>query len=197
MKYFLSNPHPGSLPGRERETNLRPMIVPLIVSYTPTASLNRRAFCVLALAFLLPSSCDQLRTQPLTGHRDIAAALRPLLDLAYAGPDYPTYHAEFQSFQTIVQQKIAITPHEMRPHVHTIVAYLQVADKVLEWHTHHHEERQPPQLTTWTTHHPFLKAAIGARLEAPNAFDAETALQLLFEKTDQTLVAMQVKNKPI
>ena len=42
-----------------------------------------------------------------------------------------------------------------------------------------------------------LTGALGARLEAPHAFDAETALQLLFEKTDQTLVAMQVKNKPI
>lgn len=169
----------------------------MIAPDTLTASLNRKAWCVLALAFFFPSACDQLRTQPLTGHRDIAAALRPLLDLAYAGPDYPTYHAEFQAFQTFVQQKIEVTPHEMRPYVKTIVAYLQVADKVLEWHTQQPEEQQPSQLTTWTTHYPFLKAAIGAQLEAPHAFDAETALQLLFEKTDQTLVAMQVKNKPI
>ena len=159
--------------------------------------MNRNRLFLLVLACFFSPACDQLRTQPLTGHRDIAAALRPLLDSAYAGPDYPTYHAEFQAFHTLVQQKIAITPHEMRPYVHTIVAYLQVADKVLEWHTQQHGERQPPQLTTWTAHHPFLKAAIGARLEAPHAFDAETALQLLFEKTDQTLVAMQVKNKPI
>ena len=76
------------------------------------------------------------------------------------------------------------------------MAYLQIADKVLEWQTREVEEH-PAQLTTWTTDHPFLKAAIGARLEAPNAFDAETALQMLFEKTDQTLVAMQIKNKPI
>ena len=152
---------------------------------------------MLALACLFPASCDQLRNQPLSGHRDIAAALRPLLDLAYAGPDYPTYHAEFQAFQTVVQQKIEVTPYEMRPYVETIMAYLHVADKVLEWHAQQHTEQQPPQLTAWITHHPFLKAALGARLEAPHAFDAETALQLLFEKTDQTLVAMQVKNKPI
>ena len=152
---------------------------------------------MLALACLFPASCDQLRNQPLAGHRDIAAALRPLLDLAYAGLDYPTYHAEFQAFQNVVQQKIAVTPHEMRPYVETIMAYLHVADKVLEWHAQQHTEQQPPQLTAWITHHPFLKAALGARLEAPHAFDAETALQLLFEKTDQTLVAMQVKNKPI
>ena len=151
---------------------------------------------MLALAFFLLFSCDQLRNQPLTGHRDIAAALRPLLDLAYAGPDYPTYHAEFQAFHTLVQQKMEETPHEMRPYVNTILAYLQVADKVLEWHAQQHTE-QPPQLTTWMADHPFLKAALGARLEAPHTFDAETALQLLFEKTDQTLVAMQVKNKPI
>ena len=152
---------------------------------------------MLALAFLFPSSCDQLRNQPLAGHRDIAAVLRPLLDLAYAGPDYPTYHAEFQAFQTVVQQKIEVTPYEMRPYVETIMAYLHLADKVLEWQAQQSEEQQPPQLTTWVTDHPFLKAALGARLEAPHAFDTETALQLLFEKTDETLVAMQVKNKPI
>lgn len=151
---------------------------------------------MLALAFFLLFSCDQLRTQPLTGHRDIAAALRPLLDLGYAGLDYPTYHAEFQAFQTVVQQKIEETPHEMRPYVNTIMTYLRVANKVLEWHAQQHTE-QPPQLTTWIAHHPFLKAALGARLEAPHVFDVETALQLLFEKTDETLVAMQVKNKPI
>ena len=167
------------------------------VPYTPPVSLHRRAVWVLALAFLFPSSCDQLRNQPLTGHRDIAAALRPLLDLAYAGPDYPTYHAEFQAFQTVVQQKIEVTPYEMRPYVETIMTYLHVADKVLEWQAQQHTEQQPPQLAAWITHYPFLKAALGARLEAPHAFDTETALQLLFEKTDQTLVAMQVKNKPI
>ena len=167
------------------------------VPYTPPVSLQRRAVWVLALAFLFPASCDQLRNQPLTGHRDIAAALRPLLDLAYAGPDYPTYHAEFQAFQTVVQQKMEETPYEMRPYVETILVYLHVADKVLEWQAQQHTEQQPPQLTAWITHYPFLKAALGARLEAPHAFDTETALQLLFEKTDETLVAMQVKNKPI
>ena len=169
----------------------------MIASARPPIRLNRSVRCVLACAFLLFSSCDQLRSQPLTGHRDIAAALRPLLDLAYAGPDYPTYHAEFQAFQTLVQQKIEETPHEMRPYVETIMAYLHVADKVLEWHAQQPEEPPPPQLTAWVADYPFLKAALGARLEAPHAFDTETALQLLFEKTDQTLVAMQVKNKPI
>ena len=178
---------------RARAVHVRPMKT----LNAPPAGLNRKTLGVLALAFLFPFYCDQLRTQPLTGHRDIAAALRPLLDLAYAGLDYPTYHAEFQAFQNVVQQKIAVTPHEMRPYVETIVAYLHVADNVLEWQAQQHPEQQPPQLTTWTARHPFLKAAIGARLEAPHAFDAETALQLLFEKTDQTLVAMQVKNKPI
>lgn len=169
----------------------------MIALNAPTVGLNWKALCGLALAFLFLFSCDQLRNQPLTGHRDIAAALRPLLDLGYAGLDYPTYHAEFQTFQTVVQQKMEETPHAMRPYVNTIVTYLQVADKVLEWHAQQPEEQQPPQLTTWTTHYPFLKAAIGARLEAPHAFDTETALQLLFEKTDETLVAMQIKNKPI
>ncbi len=169
---------------------------PMIALNAPPIGLHRKAWCALALVFLFSFSCDQLRTQPLTGHRDIAAALRPLLDLAYAGSDYPTYHAQFQAFQTLVQQKMEETPHEMRPYANTILAYLHVADKVLEWHAQQHTQ-PPPQLTTWMADHPFLKAALGARLEAPHTFDAETALQLLFEKTDQTLVAMQVKNKPI
>ena len=55
----------------------------------------------------------------------------------------------------------------------------------------------PPRLARWTERYPFLQAAVGARLDAPTAFDAATAVQMLFEKTDQTLVAMQIKNKPI
>ena len=152
--------------------------------------------CFILLTLLFPLSCDQLTDQPLTGHRDIAAALRPLLDLAYTEPDYPTYHVEFESFSNVVQEKIGVTPHEMRPFVESIMAYLQIADKVLEWHAQQ-KGQNPPQLTSWTTDHSFLKAAVGARLESPDVFDAETALQMLFEKTDQTLVAMQIKNKPI
>ncbi len=169
----------------------------MTVPNTLSGGLQRSAVWVLALALLFPPACDQLRNQPLTGHRDIAVALRPLLDLGYAGPDYSTYHGEFRAFQTLVQQKREETPYEMRPYVETIMAYLHVADKVLEWQAQQPQEPQPPQLAAWTEHHPFLKAAVGARLEAPQTFDVETALQLLFEKTDQTLVAMQIKNKPI
>ena len=153
-------------------------------------------FCGILFPFFL-LSCDQLSDQPLTGHRDIAVALRSLLDLAYTGPDYQTYHAEFQSFAKHVQEKIEATPHAMRPYVSTIMAYLRTADEVLQWQAHQSEDQGPPQLATWTGRYPFLKAAIGARFEAPQVFDVETAVQLLFEKTDQTLVAMQVKNKPI
>ena len=163
----------------------------------PTAGRRRVCATLLALILLFSLSCDQISQQPLTGHRDIAVALRSLLDIAYTGPDYPTYHAEFQSFAKHVQEKIEVTPHEMRPHVKTIMAYLQIADEVLQWQAQQREDQGPPQLAIWTDRYPFLKAAIGARLEAPNAFDVETALQMLFEKTDQTLVAMQVKNKPI
>ncbi len=164
---------------------------------SPIVVRNRVWVTLLALILLWPLSCDQLSDQPLTGHRDIAVALRSLLDLAYTGPDYPTYHAEFQSFAKHVQEKIEATPHAMRPYVSTIMAYLRTADEVLQWQTHQSGDQRPPQLATWTGRYPFLKAAIGARFEAPQVFDVETALQLLFEKTDQTLVAMQVKNKPI
>ncbi len=163
----------------------------------PTAGRSRVCVALLALILLFPLSCDQISQRPLTGHRHIAVALRSLLDIAYTGPDYPTYHAGFQSFAKHVQENIEVTPHEMRPHVKTIMAYLQIADEVLQWQAQQREDQGPPQLAIWTDRYPFLQAAIGARLEAPNTFDVETALQMLFEKTDQTLVAMQVKNKPI
>ena len=179
--------------------------------YAPPVVRNRVWATLLGLILLWPLSCDQLSDQPLTGHRDIAVALRSLLDLAYTGPDYPTYHAELQSFVMHVQEKIEATPHAMRPYVSTIMAYLRTADEVLQWqaqqsedhrsppedHRSPPEDHRPPQLATWTGRYPFLKAAIGARFEAPGVFDVETAVQLLFEKTDQTLVAMQIKNKPI
>ena len=150
----------------------------------------------------LLTACD-LFAPPLHGHREIAAALRPLLDIGYAEPDYPTYRAAFLSFQDVVREKMDATPHEMRPFVERILGYLQVADEVLAWQdVYAGTDRSgdpaiPPQLDIWTERYPFLNAAVGARLDEPHTFDAETAVQMLFEKTDQTLVAMQIKNKPI
>ncbi len=157
---------------------------------------------LFAGAIGLSGACDLL-APPLHGHREIAAALRPLLDIGYAEPDYPTYHAAFVSFQDVVQEKMDATPHEMRPFVERILGYLQVVDEVLAW-----QDRQagnaradgpaaPARLGVWTERYPFLNAAVGARLDEPHAFDAAIAVQMLFEKTDQTLVAMQIKNKPI
>ena len=148
------------------------------------------------------TACDLL-APPLHGHREIAAALRPLLDIGYAEPDYPTYHAAFVSFRDVVQEKMDATPHEMRPFVERILDYLQVADEVLAWQDGRAGNDRadgpatPARLGVWTERYPFLNAAVGARLDEPHAFDAETAVQMLFEKTDQTLVAMQIKNKPI
>ena len=112
------------------------------------------------------TACDLL-APPLHGHREIAAALRPLLDLGYAEPDSPTYHAAFLSFQDVVRAQMDVTPHEMRPLVERILGYLQVADEVLAW-----QERQagtdrsgdpatPPRLAGWTERYPFLDAAGG------------------------------------
>ena len=157
---------------------------------------------LFAWATGLFTACD-LFAPPLDGHREIAAALRPLLDIGYAEPDYPTYHAAFLSFQNVVREKMDATPHEMRPFVERILGYLQVADEVLAWQDMYagtdrsDDPAAPPRLDVWTERYPFLNAAVGARLDEPHAFDAETAVQMLFEKTDQTLVAMQIKNKPI
>lgn len=165
---------------------------------------RRRTFTawLFAGAIGLSGACDLL-APPLHGHREIAAALRPLLDIGYAEPDYQTYHTAFVSFQDVVQEKVDATPHEMRPFVERILGYLQVADEVLAWqdgragHDRADGWAAPARLGVWTERYPFLNAAVGARLDAPHAFDAATAVQMLFEKTDQTLVAMQIKNKPI
>ena len=165
---------------------------------------RRRTFTVwlFAWAIGLSAACDLL-APPLHGHREIAAALRPLLDIGYTEPDYPTYHAAFLSFQDVVREKMDATPHEMRPFVERIFGYLQVADEVLAWQDLHTKNTRsgdpaiPPRLGVWTERYPFLNVAVGARLDEPHTFDAETAVQMLFEKTDQTLVAMQIKNKPI
>ena len=157
---------------------------------------------LFAWATGLFTACD-LFAPPLHGHREIAAALRPLLDIGYAEPDYPTYHTAFLSFQDVVREKMDATPHEMRPFVERILGYLQVADEVLAWQDMYagtdrfDDPAAPPRLDVWTERYPFLNAAVGARLDEPHAFDAGTAVQMLFEKTDQTLVAMQIKNKPI
>lgn len=171
----------------------------------PSRRPSRHTLLVLLLvgAILCPAACDRLSTGSLSGHRDIAAALRPLLDLGYAEPDYATYHTAFVSFQGVVEKKLATTPYAMRPFVQRIVAYLQVADEVLAWRDRSTQLSQtddspiPTQLDAWTARYPFLKAALGARLEQPDIFDATIAAQMLFEKTEQTLVAMQLKNKPI
>ena len=90
--------------------------------------------CVWATGLF--TSCDLL-APPLHGHREIAAAVRPLLDLGYAEPDSPTYHAAFLSFRDVVRAQMDATPHEMRPFVERILGALQVADEVLAW-----QERQ-------------------------------------------------------
>ena len=165
---------------------------------------RRRTFTVWLFAWAtgLFTACD-LFAPPLHGHREIAVALRQLLDIGYAEPDYPAYHDTFLSFQDVVREKMDATPHEMRPFVERILGYLQVADEVLAWQDRQvgnersSDPADPPHLGVWTERYPFLNAAIGARLDEPHAFDVGTAVQMLFEKTDQTLVAMQIKNKPI
>ena len=153
--------------------------------------------CLFVFALCLSSgSCDQIVGGDLTGHRTFAAELRLLLDEAYAGIDYKAFHSRLSSLSAVADSNIARTPHEMRPYVEAIMGYLAVADTILEV-ANDKQSTIGASAPTWLTRYPFLNAAMGARAEAPGVFDVETAFQLLLEKTDLTLVAMQIKNKPI
>lgn len=138
-------------------------------------------------------------TPPQTGHREIAAAVRSLLDQSYAGIDYPAYHQAFAKVEAVSVISLKTTPLELRDKVHEILTYLRTAEEILRWQ----EERKTgveqteivPLVTTWTERYPFLRAALGARNQ--DVFDAPTALTLLWDKADEVLRGFQVKSKPL
>ena len=76
------------------------------------------------------------------------------------------------------------------------MGYLGVAEAILKT-ANDKQATVEASSGAWLRLYPFLNAAMGAKAEAPGGFDVETAFQLLLEKTDLTLVAMQIKNKPI
>lgn len=136
---------------------------------------------------------------PQTGHREIAAAVRRLLDKAYAGIDYPAYRLALTEVEAVSTTNIHTTPPELQDKVREILAYLQTAEEILRWQTEHktdaEQKRTDPLVTTWTERYPFLRAALGARHK--DEFDVPTALTLLWDKTDEVLRGLQLKSKPL
>ena len=149
------------------------------------------------LPFLFLQGACQNQT-PLTGHREIAAAIRNLLDKAYAGIDCPTYRDSLKEVETVVAHRLEATPSQLRDQAEQMLAYLRVAEEVLRWQQEHGGEKPTAQDQTalaWVERYSFLRPALGAR--TPGVFDPPTAVTLLWDKTDEILRGFQVKSKPL
>lgn len=155
-----------------------------------------RALCLLPLLFC-QLACSWQEGSPQTGHQHIAAAIRALLTRAYAGIDYPTYRDGLAEVEAVVAAHLPHTPHQLRTEVASMLAYLRTAEEILRWQAGSGPENADPMVTRWTDRYPFLQMAVGARAEAPQSFDAQTAVTLLWDKTDELLRGLQLKSGPL
>jgi len=159
---------------------------------SPTLSLSLSlSLCVLLIA------CE--KPPPQTGQRVIAAAVRALLDQSYAGIDYPTYRDSLKDLEALTAQHLDTTPFSLRPLAEQMLDYLRTAEEILRWQTEQGKAGLPSSddkmVKAWVERYPFLRAAIGAH--TANVFDVPTALTLLWDKTNTTLPAFQMKSKPL
>lgn len=152
----------------------------------------------LSLSFsLLLVSCQE--QTPQTGHRVIAEAVRSLLDKAYAGADYPTYRDELHKLEVIFAKEQNNTPVHLQSKAEEMLGYLRTAGDILRWQV----EKNPtapssannPLVQGWIGRYSFLSAAVGAL--TPDVFDVQTALILLWDKTNAVLPQFQVKSRPL
>jgi hypothetical protein len=156
-------------------------------------------FLFLAL-LLLQTACSWQGQSAQTGHREIAAAIRELLTRSYAGIDYAAYRNGLARVETVVAAHLPDTPARLRDHVAQMLAYLRTAEEVLRWQAGHGAGRADAgdrAVTRWIGRYPFLRMAVGARAEAPQAFDAPTAVILLWDKTDAVLRGLQLKSREL
>ena len=175
----------------QRCRGARPCAPPVV----SLASLSFRFFVFLLLLSVF-LACQP--SSPQTGHRVIAAAVRSLLDKAYAGVDHQTYRAALHEVEAASRTYLSTTPHDLQDRVNEILAYLRTAEEILRWQAEHpNEQRQTndPAVTNWIERYPFLRAAVGA--QGQSGFDAPTALTLLWDKTDEVLRGLQVKSAPL
>ena len=155
-------------------------------------------FFSLSLSFsLLLVSCQE--QTPQTGHRIIAEAVRALLDKAYAGADYPIYRAELLKLEAIVTQEQKNTPVPLQPKTAEMLGYLRTAGEILRWQTEQNTSASSSAndrfVQGWIEQYPFLSAAVGAL--TPDIFDGQTAVTLLWDKTNAVLPEFQVKSRPL
>ena len=152
--------------------------------------------------FFFPVSCQWLDQPPQTGHQKIAAAIRSLLDQAYAGADHTSYKTALQSLESLAAIQLDAVPSHLKAQVEQMLTNLRTAEEVLHWDTERKVATEPTPaneapFTAWIRRHTFLQAAVGAKADAPNAFDTETALNLLWDQANEILRDVQVKNSPI
>jgi hypothetical protein len=161
-------------------------------------SLSLSSFFSLSLSFsLFLVSCQE--QPPQTGHRIIAEAVRALLDKAYAGAGYPTYRDELRKLEAIVTQEQTNTPASLRAKTVEMLGYLRTAGEILRWQTEQNtsasSSTSAPLVQGWIGRYSFLSAAVGAHM--PGVFDVQTALSLLWDKTNAVLPQFQVKSRPL
>ena len=148
------------------------------------------ALCLLAV---LAGSCEWAAPARGTGHREIAEAVRSLLDEAYAGADYARYHQALQEVEAVAARNLPETPHTLRAAVERMLGYLQTADEVLRWRSEGGPGADTGPVAAWTERYPVLRAAAP---ENGGGFDAGTALMLLWDAADRELRDLQIKRGP-
>ena len=151
--------------------------------------------CVL-LWGLFSTGCQWLDGSAQTGHQDIAASIRRVLDAAYAGADHARYSANLRALEAVAAARSAAVPPHLKPRIEQMLSNLRTAREVLGWQAEHSAPR-PAEVQAWIARHPFLQAAVGATADAPDTFDIHTALHLLWDQTNEILRDVQVKNRPI
>jgi hypothetical protein len=168
-----------------------------IVELLSTQRISLFTLPLLSLLFFL-NSCQKQPSQ--TGHQHIAVAVRQLLDQSYAGIDYPTYRDSLQKIEGVTAEQLPATPSQLRGQVKQMLTYLRTAEEVLRWKAEKGNTdngQDDPIVIAWIERYPFLRLAKGARVDAPEVFDPDTALTLLWDKADEMLRQLQVKSKPL
>ena len=155
-----------------------------------------RLFACVLLWSLFSTGCQWLDGSAQTGHRDIAASIRRVLDAAYAGADHARYSADLHALEAVAAARSAAVPSHLKPRIEQMLTNLRTAREVLGWQAERSAPR-PAEVEGWIARHPFLQAAVGATADAPDSFDIHTALHLLWDQTNEILRDVQVKNRPI